>query len=246
ASFKLEHGIAVRKTVYATSLEYLMGFSVILTMLIPSGLYLSGVFNLTQGLIATGLVAIFLIVGFAFFVNRIIKVFGFILNTVIIRIARAPIIRGIPFLQHFKPEAYASIERGVAAKAMALSLLSYFTVLARGVIFLKAFNIDINLGEFVLLHVIGYALSCIGLTPVNIGITELSWYGVLTLLGAGHEHAALFAIGQRIINTGTTIFLAVAGYVFYAACKKSGGNSQSKKYPLQVPGPAAQEPQERS
>ena len=221
ASFKLEHGIAVKKTVYATSLEYLMGFSVILAMLIPSGLYLSGAFNLTQGLIATGLAAAALIVGFAFFINRIVKVFGLLINTVITWFARAPVLRNIHFLKRFKPEAFASLERGVAAQAMALSLLSYFTVLARGVIFLKAFHIDVNAGEFVLLHAVGYALSCVGLTPANIGITELSWFGVLTLLGAGHEHAALFAVGQRIINTGTTILLAVAGYIFYAACGKS-------------------------
>jgi len=50
ASFRVEHGIPVRKTVYAISVEYLVGFSVILTMLIPSGLYVSGVLNLSQGL----------------------------------------------------------------------------------------------------------------------------------------------------------------------------------------------------
>jgi len=246
ASFKLEHNIAVRKTVYATFLEYLMGFSVILAMLLPSGLYVSGVFNRAQGLIATGLMSILLVVIFGLFFNSILKVLVSILNAIVKRLARAPIVRKFSFVRRFTPEDFAPIDRRTAVKVISLSLLTYFIVMVRGVIFLKAFNIDVNLGEFALLHVVGYALSCIGLTPANIGVTEMGWYGVLTLIGAGHEHAALFAVGQRIINTGTTIVLAVAGYVFYSVFRQSGGNSYEKKGSVQDLGGPVSEPQERS
>jgi len=98
----------------------------------------------------------------------------------------------------------------------------YYVILLRGFIYLKAFSIDVNLGEFVLLHAFGYALSSIGLTPGNIGVTELSWFGVLMLMDTGYENAAMFAVGQRLINTGTILALTAASYVFYSVFRRKG------------------------
>ena len=221
ASFKLEHDVGIKKTLYATSLEYMMGISVIAAMILPSGLYVAGALDLMQGLIATGLASGLLLILFSLFSNRILKVFGLGLNFFLIRFANVPVIRDIRFMRRFTPGEFAPLNRPTAFKIMLLSLMTYFTALARGVIFLKAFNIDVNLGGFILLHVIGYGLSCIGLTPANIGVREMGWFGVLTYIGAANEHAALFAVGQRIINTGTTIVLAVAGYIVYALLKNS-------------------------
>ncbi|MFC2157500.1 lysylphosphatidylglycerol synthase transmembrane domain-containing protein [Acidobacteriota bacterium] len=245
ASFKLEHDVGIRKTLYATSLEYIMGFSVILALLIPSLLYVSGAFTLVQGMIAIGIMAVLLVIGFTLFFDNILKFLGFVFNDLVSRFIRIPLIRNISFLQRFTPEELAPFDKKTVAKTMGISLLIYFTVLVRGVIFLKAFNIDVNLNEFILLHVIGYALSCVGITPANIGVRELGWYGVLTLSGAGHEHAALFAVGQRIINTGTTIILAVAGYVFYAVTKRYGKETNGNKDPAQEPAYSEPKPQER-
>lgn len=221
ASFKLEHGVAIRKTVNAAFIEYLLGFAVIIAMLIPSGLYIAGVFNLTQGLIGIGIITVLLVFGFSHFSRILLDAFGSFYIYLARKLSRAPLVRNLGFVQRFTPEGFAAIDKVTSSKVIILSLLAYYTILVRGFIFLKAFNIQVNLGEFVMLHVLGYTLSSLGLTPANIGVSELSWFGVLTLIGAGPEHAALYAVGQRLINTGTIIGLTAVSYVFYVVSRHS-------------------------
>ena len=73
--------------------------------------------------------------------------------------------------------------------------------------------------EFSLVYSIGYIMSSLGVTPGNLGMAELGWFSVLLAAGAGRDNAALYAVGQRVINAGIVIFLAFASYVFYLTQK---------------------------
>jgi len=217
---KLEHGISPPKTVYATSLEYLIGFTVVVAMLIPSSLYALHILSLPAGIIGLALILIGLLLGFPRYFRFLLHVFGIILafgQRVLGNFSR---LRNLSSPAGFFPESFRDIDHKTSARLVRLSLLVYAVILARCYIYVRAFNIPIDVFKFSLLFFIGYALSSLSLTPGNLGIAELGWFGVLTLVGVGRENAAFYALGKRIIDMGAVLILAAGGYGYYLYQKK--------------------------
>ena len=131
-----------------------------------------------------------------------------------------PFFRGRMSREHFSPDGFAGIDRKTTSKLVRLSLLAFSVILVRCFIYIQAFGIRVGFFEFSLLFSIGYALSSLGLTPGNLGIAELGWFGVLTLIGVGRDEAVFFAIGKRIIDMGAIVLMTAGSYIYYIAQKK--------------------------
>ena len=219
ASCKFEHNISASKTAYAVSIEHVIGFSVVLPMILPALLYISGLVNLTYGIIINIFIIMALLIGFSQYYKITLSILAFVFTNIV------KIINKIPFFKKkidedlFATSSFHSINKKTSITLVCLSLAMYFIVLFKCNIYFKAFNIDVSMLEFSLLYSIGYIMSSLGVTPGNLGMAELGWFSVLLATGAGRDNAALYAVGQRVINTGIVIFLAIASYVFYLTQK---------------------------
>lgn len=218
-SCKLEHNISAPKTVYATSIEYLIGGTVVISMLVPSILYTLNILSVSSGIIGIVIITIGLIVGFSPYYRITLNTLGSFFSYVVLKLNRISFLKRKINKDLFNPNGFSSIDKRTSTKLVCLTLLMYYTVFIRYFIYLKAFNIHVNALEFVLLFSIGYALSSLGITPGNLGIAELGWFGVLSIVGTSNDSAALYAVGQRIINLGVMILLSVMSYIYYLTCK---------------------------
>jgi len=216
---KLEQDISLPKTVFAVSLEYLLGFAVIAAMIVPGSLYALGLLGVPAATAVLVLVSAALLIGFPrgyrFFLSRI----GGLLAFGERRLGRFALLRRLAGRANTLSGRFADIGPRASAKLVRYSLLTYFVVLARSYLCVLAFDIPVGFLEFSLLFAWGYALSCVGVTPGSLGVAELGWFGVLTFAGVGKENAAFFALGKRVVDLAAALALAAGSYV-YSGCRK--------------------------
>ena len=219
-SCKLEHNISAQKTVFATTFEYLMGITVIVGMLIPSSLNILNILSVKEGILGVMVVIGLLIFGFSRYWKLTRNIFSALLTFLTKIIRRIPLVKNKIRSSKFANTEFSSISRTISIQLMVLSLLIYFSVAIRYFVFLKAFDININVFEFILLYSLGYAISSVTLTPANLGVSELGWFGVLAIVGISYNDAALYAVGQRVLSTGAILLLALISNIYYLYQKR--------------------------
>jgi uncharacterized protein (TIRG00374 family) len=217
---KVEQNLSLSKTVMATTVEYMAGLTVVVAMLLPSALYALHVFNLQAGIAGMIVMTAGLLVLFDRYYRFLLRCLEILLRFIKRGLRWIPLIGNRLHPEHFSPAVFAGVDQRTTSKLVRLSLLAFFIILVRCFIYIQAFDIGVGFFEFALLFTIGYALSSLGLTPGNLGVAELGWFGVLTLIGIGRDDAAFFAIGKRIIDMAAIILLTAGSYVYYMASKK--------------------------
>ena len=206
ASAKLERDVPVPRTVYAAIQGYAAGFVVLSAMLVPSALYLAKTLGRTAGAVGLGLVAGALIAASG-------KIWRGLWRAAVSLGGRLP--RFGPRLAGFPvPE-----ERD-AGRIVRLTVAAYSVIFIRHLLVLSAFDLPVPPLAFALVFPLGYAVSSLGVTPGNLGTSELGWFGALSSVGLGREDAVLYAIGQRVLNTGAILVLAGVSAVYYQIAKR--------------------------
>lgn len=206
ASAKLERDVPVSRTVYAAIQGYAAGFIVLSAMLIPSALYLAKTLGPTAGAVGLGLAAGALIAAS----GRLWTCLWRAGISLVGRLPRfGPRLAGLPLP-----------DEGDAGRIVQLTVAAYAVVFIRHLLVLSAFDIPVPPLAFALVYPIGYAVSSLGITPGNLGTSELAWFGVLSSVGLGREDAVLYAVGQRVLNTGAILILAGASAVYYQVAKR--------------------------
>jgi len=206
ASAKLERDVPVSRTVYAAIQGYAAGFVVLSAMLVPSALYLAKTLGRTAGAVGLGLAA-----------GALIAASGKIWRG----LWRAAVSVG-GRLPRFGPRlaGFPLPDEGDAGRIVQLTVAAYGVVFIRHLLVLSAFDIPVPSLVFALVYPIGYAVSSLGVTPGNLGTSELGWFGVLSSVGLGREDAVLYAVGQRVLNTGAILILAGVSAVYYQIAKR--------------------------
>jgi uncharacterized membrane protein YbhN (UPF0104 family) len=228
ASAKLEHNLPLSQTAYATMIEYLVGFEVIAVMVLPSLLYFSGAVNAPVGILVLGFLGIGLIIIFSRFYKFTLGILGRVFAR-LVQGFQGFLSRKAEFNQGpFRPEAFSSLDRRSSTRLVFLSLLIYLVIFLRYWIFLRAFSIPIDTLKFGLAYPLGYAVASLGITPGNLGTSELGWYGVLAASGVARKDAAIYAVGQRLLNIGAVALLAVFSYGYYLLRKRRDAGSRGK------------------
>jgi uncharacterized membrane protein YbhN (UPF0104 family) len=206
ASAKLERDVPLSRTVYAAIQGYAAGFVVLSTMLVPSALYLAKTVGRTAGAVGLGLAA-----------GALIAAPGKIWRG----LWRAAVSLGgrLPRLGPHLAEFPVPDERD-AGRIVRLTAAVYGVIFIRYLLVLSAFDLPVPPLAFALAFPLGYAVSSLGVTPGNLGTSELGWFGALSSVGLGREDAVLYAIGQRVLNTGAILVLAGVSAVYYQIAKR--------------------------
>ena len=206
ASAKLERDVPVSRTVYAAAQGYAAGFVILSAMLVPSALSVLHLVGRTAG--AAGLVlaaaALIAVSG---------RFYRFLWERMVAVLARIP--RLGPRLAGFPLPEPAD-----AGRIIRWSLAAYAVVFVRHAVVLWAFDIPVDLLGFSLVYPIGYAVSSLGVTPGNLGTSELGWFGALSAAGLDPANAALYAFGQRVLNIGAVLVLAAVSAVLYQIARR--------------------------
>jgi hypothetical protein len=220
ASAKIEQNIPVSQTIFATSLEYLVGFEVILVMLIPSVLHLLGVLSGRAGIFALLAVFAVFLVAVTVFPEKAVDWPRTILARWLDKLAHVSVFKNRLGPAALRLKDGPALGRTISRQVLILSAWTYAVIFTRYFAFLKAFRIPLAASDFSLLYPLGYAFSSLGITPSNLGASELGWFALIFLGGAGREGAALYAVGQRVLNIGAVLVLALASYIIYAFQKR--------------------------
>lgn len=123
-----------------------------------------------------------------------------------------PAVRVVAVLERFAPRLRKLVElfqRSAAAGLLsqrfmleiyAISVLRYFTILARIPLLIIAFGLPLAMSDAIPGFTIVQATQLAALTPGQLGIREWTWSGVLALRGYDLQVAARFAIDLRIVG----------------------------------------------
>jgi|GEM_PF-6497680 len=209
---KLEHDLPVAKTMFAVSLEYLAGFTVIAAMIVPGSLFALHLLPAAAAMAVLVVVSTALLLGFPRIYRFLLSFFRILLSFGERLFGKIGFLKDLAVRVNVLSEGFADLGSRASTRLAGFSLLSYFAGLGRAYLCVLAFGIPIGFFRFSLLFSWGYALSCVGITPGSLGVAEAGWYGVLTYAGIGRENAVFFALGKRVVDIGATLLFAAAAY----------------------------------
>lgn len=220
---KVTSNVSLARGAYVVLLEHAMSFSVVLAAALPSILYLTKTLDaVTTGWLIVVLTAILCII-VTFFLGPTLGLLHWMTGLLLRLCGR------IPRLKRFSsPESIDfdfiktnfATNRWLAARLIIISVLIYYGLLGCYIIYGYALGLDLPILPFTLTFAGIYLVNAISPTPGALGFSELGWLGILGFIGIGSEQAALYIVGQRILNEVAVLSMLAPGYIYYSRCAR--------------------------
>jgi len=202
--------------IFSVLLDRLLDFIILIIMVLPSFLVITGTASITQSFF----ILVLLLVGQVFIIfwrkgetfHSLLSLYRVLLERWLMKIPffRNRMKAGIEDMEgsyHFDTASIFRIAGWSVIKYFSLSLRFYFTG--------QALGIPISWGSGFFFIPFIQLTGLINITPAGLGVTEMGTYGALFLMGVPKSQILIFVFGQRILLLFTSLALFALNHIFY-------------------------------
>ncbi len=214
-SLKVDLNLSPTKTVYAGIIESIVGMTATIFMMIPGLLYMLGIIKLC---FAVYLYILIMILFFLFFYNYyliILNILACLYKYLVSKANAIKLFKGKFNENKFDPSIFIMIDRKTSFLLVCYTILIQYGAMFKYYIIIIAFNVNIDFLTFAIIFPTVYLISSIGLTPGSFGISEFTWFYVLTLVNVNNNNAAVYSVANRIFHEFSIIIITIFSYIYF-------------------------------
>ncbi|MFH1654822.1 MAG: lysylphosphatidylglycerol synthase transmembrane domain-containing protein [Pseudomonadota bacterium] len=214
-SMKLLHKIPADKGVLAIFIEQLFDLLILILLVIPSLLFFVDILSL-EASVTFIVVSILSLFGLIVYKNGMI--FGLIIR--VYRFLLKIVSKVFFFKRRFQNNSIMSeklnpFSRSIAIRLFFYSCLKQLCITLRVYIIILALQINIPFYYILLGSAVVQVIIIATFIPGALGSLDVSWFGVLVLMGVNAPEAGIFVVVSRILGEASLIFVAFISYLYY-------------------------------
>jgi uncharacterized protein (TIRG00374 family) len=214
-SMKLLHNVPVKKGALSILIEQLFDLLVLMLIVVPALFFFLKILPLEAAL---GIVAGLFILSFLLLIFKYSLILGVLVG--FYKAASRIVKRGSDLSAL---EKHPPINRDTALMAFGYSCLKQLCNVLRVYIVVLALGIKVPLSMIFLAGSLIQGVILIALIPGALGILEISWFGILALLGVSRVDIGVFVVVLRVLNETSLVLVAGFSYLYYLANRTMRG-----------------------
>jgi len=217
-SLRMKNGVSLSRAAYSIIFDQLITFMTNTIYVLPALAFLLKTLSIGAAMaLALMMVAFFFVI--AWRLNRSIfstvaRLYAFIVH----------LTSGLPFVNRGRVDFQAqadnfSVSSGTVLKVLACGQIKYLLIIFRLNVVAVSLNLDIGFWTFFLGCSLVLTISLISFIPANLGVSELGWYGVLSLAGIPDQNVVTFIFCERIFSS---LSIIIVGGMTWLICQVTG------------------------